>query len=141
MFHPVDPNKDSLYDSGVKLVKIGSKAMSEHTDAVEILSDDENPTQTVRQFLTKLEYFLDETLDESTRGNVFMAENGDGVSLNIVVGATFASNHDEEINQINISVLPTDRSLLGSEGVSINSGELEDEEDYPEDDFDEDAPF
>lgn len=100
--------------------------------------------QTVRQFLTKLENFLEETLDdESTRGNVFIAENGDGVSMNIVVGAAFADNLDgEEVNQINISILPTDRSVLGSDGVSMSNDDAEfEDEDYDEDDLERIVPF
>ena len=104
----------------------------------EDLTDEIEEVQTVRQFLTKLEDFLENTLDESTRGNVFIAENGDGVSMNIVVGAAFADNRDgEEINQINISVLPTDRSVLGSDGVSMSNADAEfEDEDYDEDEVD-----
>ena len=72
-----------------------------------------------------------------------MAENGDGVSLNIVVGAAFADNTDgEEINQINISVLPTDRSVLGSEGVSMSNEDADfEDEDYDEDYEDDEVDF
>lgn len=145
MFIPVDPNKISLYDSKYQT---RSKTMfSDH--AGESLSENETEideieeTISVKQFLNKLENFLDETLDESTRGNVFMAENGDGVSLNVVIGAAFADNADgEEINQINISVLPTDRSVLGSEGVSMANEDADfEDEDYDEDHEDDEIDF
>ncbi len=145
VFIPVDPNKISLYDSRHQTDETRSIEMSEEnlipTD--EMTGIVENPTQTVREFLNKLETFLDETLDDSSRGNVFMAENGDGVSLNIVVGAAFADNTDgEEINQINISVLPTDRSVLGSEGVSMSNEDADfEDEDYDEDYEDDEVDF
>lgn len=93
--------------------------------------DDYEDPRSLSNFLSKLESFLDEELDEDSRGNVFMTKNGDGVSLNILVGAHF-EECDEEINQVNIIVSPTDRSLLGSIGVSM------DDREYPEDE-DEDS--
>ena len=133
----VDPNYESRYDSMHETDEIRSNAMSD-----EIMSDDEmtgifetEKTLTVRGFLSKLETFLEETLDETTRGNVFMAENGNGVSLNVVVGAAFADNGDEEINQVNILISPTDRTLLGSEGVSMSEDDAEFvDEDYDDED-------
>jgi len=96
---------------------------------------DEN-TMTLRDFASQLEDFLTNALPGSTRGTVFLAENGNGVSLNIPVGAAFADNHDrEEVNQINLMILPTDRTLLGSTGVSIHDGEYEDDDEmYMDDD-------
>ena len=94
--------------------------------------DDEEDSRSLSNFLSKLESFLDTELDDDSRGNVFMTKNGDGVSLNILVGAHFEC--DEEINQVNIIVSPTDRSLLGSTGVSM------DDRKYPEDDDEDSTP-
>lgn len=92
---------------------------------------------TIRQFLTQLEDFLDETLENDSRGNVFLSENGNGVSMNIVIGTSFASNNDDgEINQVNVIISPTDRTLLGSEGVSMDDRDYEDNETWLEDDED-----
>ena len=133
----VDRNYESRYDSMRETSEIRSNAMSD-----EIMSDDEmtgifetEKTLTVRGFLSKLETFLEETLDDTTRGNVFMAENGNGVSLNVVVGAAFADNSDEEINQVNILISPTDKTLLGSDGVSMSEDDAEFvDEDYDDED-------
>ncbi|KKL99238.1 hypothetical protein LCGC14_1816370 [marine sediment metagenome] len=95
--------------------------------------DDYEDSRSLSDFLSNLESFLDEELDEDSRGNVFMTKNGDGVSLNILVGAHF-EECDEEINQVNIIVCPTDRSLLGSTGVSM------DDREYPEDDDEDSTP-
>lgn len=93
--------------------------------------DDYEDPRSLSNFLSKLESFLDTELDEDSRGNVFMTKNGDGVSLNILVGAHF-EECDEEINQVTIIVSPTDRSLLSSTGVSM------DDREYPEDDDEDD---
>lgn len=94
--------------------------------------DDYEDPRSLSKFLSNLESFLDTELDEDSRGNVFMTKNGNGVSLNILVGAHFEC--DEEINQVNIIVSPTDRSLLGSTGVSM------DDREYPEDDDEDSTP-
>ena len=98
-------------------------------DEIDFYDEEEDP-RNLRNFLSKLESFLDSEFDKDSRGNVFMTKNGDGVSLNILVGAHF-EECDEEINQVNIIVCPTDRSLLGSTGVSM------DDREYPEDDDEE----
>lgn len=90
---------------------------------------------TVRGFLSRLETFLDTQLDDISRGNVFLSENDGGASLNILIGAPFADSGDETLKQINVIIAPTDRALLGAEGLTIHDMErvVEDEtgdEDY-----------
>lgn len=87
--------------------------------------ENEDSSLTVRGFLAKLEKFLDETLEENTRGNVFLTENGDGVSVNLVLGANFHED-SPEINQVNIIITPTNRTVLGSEGVSMDDRDYDD---------------
>jgi len=131
----VDPNSVLLDTLNQQTGKTRSNTMN--FDAYEGFgdfddSDDEmEDPRSLSTFLTKLESFLDDELDDDSRGNVFMSKNGDGVSLNILVGAHF-EECDNEINQVNIIVSPTDRSLLGSTGVSM------DDREYPEDDDEDD---
>ena len=95
--------------------------------------EDSDPLYTVRTFLMNLEEFLDEELDEDSRGNVFLSQNGDGVSVNLLVGAPFAHS-DDEINQINVIIAPTDRELLGSKEVSMDD-RIDTDTDYDDDDL------
>ena len=97
---------------------------------------------TLRDFMDRLEEFLAETLDEASRGNVFLSKAADDkVCLNMVLGAPFASA-DEEINQINMIILPTDRSVLGAQGVSLNDYEETDlDEDFEDEDYDLDEDY
>lgn len=91
----------------------------------------------IRDFIGRLETFLEGELDTISRGNVFMAENGEGVSLNILIGAPFADNGDETLNQINLIIAPTDRTVLGSEGLTIHDMEKVEEDDDDSSPFDE----
>ena len=137
----VDPNDFNLYDATyVKICKTRSVEMETKTEnAIEqcewcgedgheeencpdVDINDGGDEFTVREFVSRLETFLESELNEITRGNVFLAENGEGVSMNILIGAPFAFS-DDEINQINVIIAPTDREFLGSEGVSMDDRE------------------
>ncbi len=140
----VDPNDISLYDGELtSTIKNRSKTMElycewcgveghEEEDCPDADINDGGDEFTVREFVNRLETFLEGELDDITRGNVFLAENGDGVSINVLIGAPFAFSEDE-INQINVIITPTDRKFLGSEGVSMDDRENEpsDEEEAP----------
>ncbi len=95
--------------------------------------DDSDPLYTVQTFLMNLEEFLDGELDDDSRGNVFLTQNGNGLSVNLLVGAPFA-NSDDEINQVNVIIAPTDRELLGSKEVSMDD-RIDTETDYDDDDL------
>ena len=84
---------------------------------------DDEAVYDIRDLLVNLETFLIDELDDECRGNVFLSESADGVAINILVGAPFQGVTDKEIKQINLIMVPTDRSLLGSEGVSIHDNE------------------
>ncbi len=124
----VDPNSKLLDTLNHQTGKFGSTAMDDYEGLGGDYEGEElEDSQSLRSFLSSLESFLDQELGEDYRGNVFMAKNGDGVSMNILVGAHFQED-DEEINQVNIIVSPTDRSLLGSTGVSMDDREEDEEE-------------
>ena len=131
----VDPNSDLLDTLNPSFTSLRSNTMDAYEGFGDFDdSDDEmEDPRSLSTFLAKLESFLDDELDDDSRGNVFMSKNGDGVSLNILVGAHF-EECDNEINQVNIIVSPTDRSLLGSTGVSMDDREYPDDEDDEEDD-------
>ena len=136
----VDPKLLSMYDSEDSFTKPRSNTMTERTES--LMSEDEmtgifeaeKEQLTVREFITKLEGFLDETLESDARGNVFMSENGEGVCLNVLVGAAFADS-SSEVNQVNVIISPTDRGFLGSEGVSMGDSEYTDDPTLRTDDF------
>ena len=135
----VDPNSellDALNQPG-EISEIRSSTMNfddfEPIGDFDDYDDEMEDPRSLITFLTKLESFLDDELDDDSRGSVFMSKNGDGVSLNILVGAHF-EECDEEINQVNIIVSPTDRSLLGSTGVSMDDREYPEDDDEDEDD-------
>ncbi len=128
----VDPNDFSLYDGEITVTN-RSKTMDLYCDWCGSVGHEEDACPdadindggdefTVREFIDRLETFLEGELDEITRGNVFLAENGSGVSINVLIGAPFAFS-DDKINQINVIIAPTDRTLLGSEGVSMDDRE------------------
>jgi hypothetical protein len=137
---PVDPNKIKVYGSNHCIGKSRSKMMDEDLDICsycgeeghweedcdELAFDEEGldrQTYNIRDFLGRLETFLEGELDDISRGNVFLTENGDdNVSLNILIGAPFADHGDETLKQINVIIAPTDRELLGAEGLTIRSG-------------------
>lgn len=97
--------------------------MNDEIDWIDDSEDEEDGFEdtpsSIRGLLNALEVFLNETLDDDARGNVFLSKNGDGVAVNMLIGAAFELA-DPEINQVNIIVSPTDRSLLGSTGVSMD---------------------
>jgi len=131
----VDPDDFNLYDA----IYVKSRSVEMKTETENVIEqcewcgedghEEENCPDadindgadefTVREFVSRLETFLESELNEITRGNVFLAENGEGVSMNILIGAPFAFS-DDEINQINVIIAPTDREFLGSEGVSMD---------------------
>ncbi|KKM66294.1 hypothetical protein LCGC14_1482580 [marine sediment metagenome] len=141
----VDPNSKLLDTLTHQTVNLRSNIMDDYEFVGDVGHEGEEleDPRTLRNFISNLEAFLDGELDEDSRGNVFMTESGDGVSLNILVGAPF-EDCDEEIKQINIIISPTDRSLLGSTGVSMDDREYfgydedeDDEEDTRHEAFDE----
>jgi hypothetical protein len=94
------------------------------TDHIEDDCPDYENEHSLSDFMGRLENFLDSELDTISRGNVFLTENGESVSMNVVIGAPF-EGHDgrNDINQINVIIVPTDRTFLGSEGVSMDDRE------------------
>ncbi len=130
----VVPNDFNLYDGKLtSAIKNRSKTMDLYCDWCGSVGHEEEACPdadindggdefTVREFIDRLETFLEGELDDITRGNVFLAENGSGVSINVLIGAPFEFS-DDEINQINVIIAPTDRKFLGSEGVSMDDRE------------------
>lgn len=130
----VDPNKMNLYDSNHGITEYRRKTVDEELGidmcgvcgSEDHWEDDCNEYEceyTVRDFMSRLEDFLEGELDDISRGNVFLAENGEGTSLNILIGAPFADHADETLNQINVIIAPTDRTHLGAEGLTIHDSE------------------
>ena len=96
----------------------------------------------IQSFLGKLETFLEDELDEECRGSVFLSETGENeVAINILVGAPFSgSGLSADCKQINVIIAPTDRSFLGSTGVSIDDNEYGSVEAEQEEEIVEDKP-
>ena len=105
---------------------------AEGNELVDVTNDDDfedfmdENEYTVVGFLSDLENFLDSKLDDVTRGNVFLSENKNGVTVNLLIGTPFAAS-DLEINQVNVIIAPTDRKFLGSEGVHMGAVESDDD--------------
>lgn len=90
---------------------------------------DENAPYNVVAFLADLENFLVDKLDDNiTRGNVFLSENKNGVTVNLIIGTPFAAS-DLEVNQVNVIIVPTDRKFLGSEGVHMSAEDFKSDDD------------
>jgi len=146
----VDPDELKYYAPNHRIGTTRSKMMDEDMILCGICGEDghyddecdeawglDRDEYDIRDFLGRLEDFLESELDNISRGNVFLTENGDdNVSLNILIGAPFADHGDETLKQINVIIAPTDRGLLGTEGLTSRDGEdrpVEDEtgdEDY-----------
>ena len=88
--------------------------------------EDEETRYTVVSFLADLETFLESKLDGITRGNVFLSENKNGVTVNLLIGTPVAER-DIEVSQVNVIIAPTDRAFLGSEGVHMGAEEIGEE--------------
>lgn len=131
----VDPDKMRMYAPNHHISELRSKNMDTcdycgeeghwEEECEELAYDEEGldrETYNIQDFLGKLETFLVDELDEECRGNVFLSETGENsVAINILVGAPFeGSGLDTTCSQINVIIAPTDRSLLGSEGVTIH---------------------
>ena len=142
---PVDPSTINVYGSNHTIGELRSKPMQDYDYGLDDLycewcgengheeeecPDGDYETYNIQDFLGKLETFLVEELDEECRGNVFLSETGENsVAINILVGAPFdGSGLDKTCSQINVIIAPTDRSLLGSEGVTIHDNEKRPEE-------------
>ena len=91
----VDPDEKTMYGSDQRIAEDRRIKMDicEHCgetghweDECEEVSYDEEgldrESYDIRDFIGRLETFLEGELDTISRGNVFMAENGNGVSLN-----------------------------------------------------------
>jgi len=123
----VDPNDKLVDTESTNNGEIRSSTMSEEEYEYEEEMNWDDEGYTVVNFLADLEQFLESKLDDVTRGNVFLSENKNGVTVNMLIGTPFADS-DQEINQINVIIAPTDRKFLGSEGVSIGAEDNPDEE-------------
>jgi hypothetical protein len=145
----VDPDTIKVYGSNNRIGEVRSKTMDEDLeicgycgeqghwdeDCEQMAYDEQGLDRdeySIRDFLGRLETFLEGELDTITRGNVFLAKNGEGTSMNILIGAPF-NDTEETINQINLIVAPTDRSVLGSEGLTIHDMETVEDETGDED--------
>lgn len=142
----VDPDKIKMYAPNHRIGEARSKTMEEDVMGCEICGAEDHweddcderldgfdcEEYNIRDFIGRLETFLEGELDTITRGNVFLAKNGEGVSVNILVGAPF-DNTEETINQINLIIAPTDRSVLGVEGLTVHDMETVEDETGDED--------
>lgn len=154
----VDPHTIRVYGSNQRIGKPRSKMMDEdleicgycgeeghwEEDCEEMAYDEQGidrESYNIRDFLGKLEDFLEGELEDISRGNVFLAETDDGVSLNILIGTPFTDHGDETLKQINVIIAPTDRELLGAEDLSIRSGMDRPVEDETGDEDDYSSPF
>lgn len=117
------------YTSDFNNGKLRSNTMNRSERIVDVAfesDEDMDNDYTVVNFLVDLEGFLDSKLDDVSRGTVFLSENKNGVTVNLLIGTPF-ENTDLEINQINVIIAPTDRKFLGSEGVHMGAKETHNE--------------
>ena len=123
--YAVDPSYNPVYDSSCLY---NNATFRSNTMSEDYFEEDNSAEMTVHNFLHDLEEFLDSKLDPDSRGNVFLTKNGNGVSINLLIGAPFADS-DEEVNQVNVIIAPTDREFLGSTGVSMDDRDFDDQDD------------